>query len=94
MASGGSNVIEKVSFVSDGDATDVGDSTATQDGRASSMSETYGYTQGGSPSTNIIEKYSFASDANATDVGNLLVNVYLPAGAHDETHSWTAGGRG
>ena len=74
------NVIEKYSFTSDGNSTDVGDATSVGNfaSAAGHSSETYGYWAGGGPWAptggvhNIIEKYSYTTDANATDVGDLF----------------------
>ena len=78
-SSGSTNirVIEKVSFSSDGNSTNVGNVTARPSNTESpggSSSTTYGYSAGGGyPPSNIIDKYSFASDGDATDVGDLTL---------------------
>ena len=81
-----SNVIEKYSFSSDGNSTDVGDLSYVGGYRAGQSSQTYGYVTGG-PSTpsntwrrDEIEKYSFSSDGNSTDVGDLTQARYGAAG--------------
>ena len=84
-ASGGytganSDVIDKFSFSSDGNATDVGDLTVARYGAAGQSSSTYGYTSGGYANSNVIDKFSFSSDGNATDVGNLTVARHYVAG--------------
>jgi hypothetical protein len=73
---GGSNftdVIDRWSFASDGDATDVGDLTVGMGDSGGSSSTTHGYIFGGwnSTDTNKIEKYSYAASSNGTDVGDL-----------------------
>ena len=79
------NVIEKFTFATDGDATDVGDLTITTRWGASASSTTHGYSLGGyTPSPgyhNVIQKFSTSSDQNATDVGDLTVNRDLGVGA-------------
>ena len=78
-SSGSTNirVIEKVSFSSDGNSTNVGNVTARPSNTESpggTSSTTYGYSTGGAyPPSNIIDKYSFASDGDATDVGDLTL---------------------
>ena len=78
-SSGSTNirVIEKVSFSSDGNSTNVGNVTARPSNTESpggASSTTYGYSTGGAyPPSNIIDKYSFASDGDATDVGDLTL---------------------
>ena len=66
------NVIEKFSYATDGNATDVGDLLATATGKFGSASSTHGYASGGSQyggptGNNIIEKFSFSSDGNSVD---------------------------
>ena len=68
------NVIEKFAFVSDSDATDVGDCLDTFHSGSGQESQTYGYSSGGDNgpgSYNVIQKYSYSSDGNSTDVGDL-----------------------
>jgi hypothetical protein len=81
-----SNVIEKYSFATDGNSTDVGDLSYVGGYRAGQSSQTFGYITGG-PSTpsnterrDEIEKYSFSADGNSTDVGNLFMARYGAAG--------------
>ena len=74
----GRNQIDKFSFSSDGNATDVGDLTAARYDPEGTMSTASGYSSGGRNSTsyyNIIDKFPFASDGNSTDVGDLLHNA-------------------
>ena len=63
------NNIQKFSFTTDANATDVGDLTRNVAGASGQSSFTHGYTSGPS----IIDKFTFSSDANATDVGDLTV---------------------
>ena len=67
------NSIEKFSFTSDANATDVGDLTQGRYGPAGQSSTISGYTSGGSipANSNVIDKFPFATDGNATDVGDL-----------------------
>ena len=81
----GSNVIQKFSFSSDGNATDVGDLTYNSWWGSGSSSTTHGYHAGGyknPPSSpypistrNDIQKWPFSSDTNATDVGDLTYDA-------------------
>jgi hypothetical protein len=74
--------IDKFSFASDGDATDVGDTTLGRFNNSDSSSSTHGYTHGGwssitSALSDVIDKHSFSTDGNSTDVGNLTAaNAY------------------
>ena len=92
-----SNVIEKFSFTSDGNASDVGDLTVTRGGAAGQSSSTHGYSSGGagpsSPSAlNVIDKFSFSVDGNATDAGDLSQARYLVTGQTSSTHGYSSGG--
>jgi hypothetical protein len=86
-AAGNTNIIDKFSFSSDGNASDVGDLTLGVSRSAGQSSSDNGYLSGGqspslSPNTSdIINKFPFSSDSNATDVGDLtLARTYSPAG--------------
>ena len=96
------NIIEKFSFTSDGNATDVGDLLDLVDNGAGVASSTHGYTSGGYSVTpaptfydhkNLIEKYSFSSDGNSVDAGALRqINRYHHSASSD-THGYFTGGR-
>ena len=77
------NIIDKFAFASDGNATDVGDTTITNYVTAGNTSSTHGYNFGGynGPTTrDVIEKYSHTSDGNGSDVGDLTTARYGLAG--------------
>ena len=88
---GEQNIIEKWSFTSDGNASDVGDLTGAVHGNAGATSTTHGYRTGGhnafstssTTDVNIIDKFAFASDGNATDVGDLSSTWAYGAGANE-----------
>ena len=88
------NNIDKFSFTSDGNATDVADLTRNAGhGAAGQTSSTHGYVVGGraltsQPDTNIIEKYPFSVDANATDVGDLTTVARYTAGQSSANHGY------
>ena len=92
------NVIDKVSYTTDGNATDVGDlNTATWAGAAGS-SLTHGYIACGyghpAVTSNRIEKYAFASSANASQIGTMTAargNETL-GGSSSTTHGYAMGG--
>ena len=74
------NEIERVSFASDGNGTDIADLTQARVHGSGTNSTTHGYVHGGSTATsphpgpayvNTIDKYPFTSGSNATDVGDL-----------------------
>ena len=78
----GLNTIDKFSFASTSNGTDVGDLTQTRSRPAGQSSTASGYTSGGGNNTppssgvnqqNTIDKFPFSSDANATDVGDLTL---------------------
>jgi len=72
------NVIERISFTTDGNATDVGDMAATMGtygihAAAGAASATYGYTLGGqTPQYDTKEKFQMVASADSVDVGNLV----------------------
>jgi len=91
------NTIERFSFTSDGNATDVGDTTRAVEEPAGASSSTHGFVAGGgsnSPSgpQNVVDKFAFASSGNATDHGDITVARYYAVGAFSETHGYVAGG--
>ena len=83
-ASANSNVIDKFSFSSDGNSTDVGDLTVARYYACGQSSTTHGYCSGGTTghpaNQNIIDKFTFASNADATDAGDLTVARYNSSG--------------
>lgn len=83
------NVIDKFSFTSDANATDVGDLTQVRWAGAGQTSLTHGYFSGGiSPaSSDVIDKFPFSSDTNATDVGE-LPSSGSGAGQSSSTHGY------
>ena len=87
------NVINKYSFTSDGNATDVGDLTWATDGNACHSSTTHGYAATGDhPVTTNINKWSFASDGNAVSYGGVVVaGGWGTSGSYSTTHGYTWG---
>jgi hypothetical protein len=95
----GINTIQKYSFATDGNSTDVADSTTAhfQGSGHSDWTGGYGYKAGGYSTAhggrlNIIERYPFASDTNATDVGDLFTFTSDISGTSSLTHAYTQGG--
>ena len=94
-----SNVIQKYSFSTGGNASDVGDLTIARRALAAAGSSESGYgiaglSYPGSNYSNIIDKFPFAADGNGTDVGDLTQGRYFgaSAGAQSTTHAYCAGG--
>ena len=93
------NVIQRFTFASDGNASDVGDLTQDITQAAPSNSSTHGYAAGGStfPPTvvqDVIQKYAFGSSSNATDVGDLVEGRFEGASGNQSlTHGYKSGGR-
>ena len=92
-----SNVIEKMNFSTDANATDVGDLSIARNSFAGTSSSTEGFVGGGGdagtpPGANQIEKWSFASDANATSHGNLSREAYGVCGQSATSYGYTSGG--
>ena len=94
----GSNVIDKYPFVSDGNATDVGNLTTGRYYVSSQSSDVSGYTSGGQHPPNqgrTIDKFPFATDGNATLVGNLTTAAFgtdAAAGQSSAEYGYASGG--
>jgi hypothetical protein len=76
------DAIEKYSFTSDGNATDVANLSVARDGATGTQSKIYGFVSGGDSPTGhlMIDKHQFATTNDSTSVGNLLNNGWLGAG--------------
>tara|TARA_R110001583_G_C5624175_1_gene406488 strand:+ start:308 stop:1936 length:1629 start_codon:yes stop_codon:yes gene_type:complete len=89
------NVIDKFSFTSDGNATDVGDLSVNKNQHGSTSSDSHGYSSGDDSGSGkeVIDKFNFASGGNATDVGNLVLGRQNIASCTMSTsHGYSAGG--
>lgn len=94
--------IEKISFASDGDATNIGDvlSALLVTNASSQSSSTSGYISGGTthptlyPGTSHlnIQKFSFASDGNAVDVADLANESRATQGISSINYGYSVGG--
>ncbi len=93
-----SDVIEKFSFATDGNATDIANMTDHRYMLAGCSSTTHGYSIGGHATSgpvgyrDIIDKFSFATEADSIDVGNLIAVNGLCAGSSSTTHGYNHGG--
>jgi len=97
----GSNVvltdIERTSFTTDGNATDVGDITVgrQQPAGATDAIAKYGYMQGGqagSPYSTVIDRFLMTSGGTATNVGDVTEARRSRASSSSLTHGYMAGG--
>jgi len=88
------NIIDKFSFSSDGNASDVGDLTVSRQQAGGQSSSTHGYTSGGNTGSvsNVIDKFSFTTDGNATDVGDITVSRNYSSGQSSSTHGYQSAG--
>lgn len=89
-----SSVIDKFSFTSDGNSTNMGNLTIAKGYATGNSSSENGYAAGGNPSTNVIDKFPFASDGNAIDVGDLTAASYGGAGQSSSENGYISGGFG
>ena len=90
-----SNAIDKFSFSSDGNASDVGDLTVNRNRPSGQSSSSHGYTSGGNDGTtyyNTIDKFNFSSDGNATDVGDIVGLKGGLAGQSSSINGYSSGG--
>ena len=95
--SSSANLINKYSYISDGNGTDVGDLSVRRGWTAGQRSITHGYvaggeTGGGTPYLDIIDKLPFATDGTATDVGNLATGTEHNIGCSSSTHGYSTMG--
>ena len=88
--------IQRWSFTSDGDATDVGDQSVQRNSYSASSSVTHGYCTGGDPAgnSNVIDKFQFTVGGTMTDVGTLTVGRHYSSGMSSDGYGWCAGGAG
>ena len=90
------DIIEKFSFTSDANATDVGNLLGGTYGPAGNSSSTHGYASGGrdpvNAYSNVIQKFSFTVDENATDVGDLTTTINLACGNSSEFYGYVSTG--
>ena len=89
-----SNVIQKYSYSSDGNATDHGDLTVARSDAGGHSSANHGYTSGGDSSgmSDVIDKFAFASSENASDVGNLTQTRDSVASHSSGEYGYTSAG--
>ena len=95
---GSNGNVERFSFTSSGNSSDVADlATACHYNYSSCNTGTAGYVKGGvsyppSADEGDIQKFIFSSEANCTDVGDLLLDGEGRTGSSSGTHGYTAGG--
>ena len=77
-----SEVIQKYSFTSDGNATDVANLSQARDAATGTQSKTYSYVSAGWDPTGhlMIDKHQFATTNDSTTVGDLANKGYLGSG--------------
>ena len=88
--------IEKFSFSTDGNSSDVGDLSLQRKMPSGHCSFTHGYCAGGKSGgvdRNTIDKWSFATDADATDVADLTRSIgNIGGGVQSHTYGYSCGG--
>ena len=82
-----SNIIDKYSYTSDGNATDVGDLLGARTMSISSSTTTHGFSLGSYP-TGYAEKYSHVSDGNSTQIPGLSTPAYFGSGNTTDTNHY------
>jgi hypothetical protein len=86
--------IDRVSFASDGNATNVGNILVAGGERTGCSSPTHGYCAGGYPpggNSNVIERMSFSAEGNTADVGDLTSTRRDLGSCSSETHCYWMG---
>jgi len=90
---GFNNKVDKISFTSDGNSTDVANLTENKKRATATPSNTHGYTAGNySPSGNVIEKMAYASDSDGTDVGDLVTARGRASSQASSTNGYVSSG--
>ena len=92
--------IEKISFTTDGNATDVADILFNQRHARGHSSPTHGFVSGGSfppvdtagSESDVIQRFPFASDADAVDWADLTAARLSTSTASSYSHGFTLGG--
>ena len=93
-----SDMVEKFSFTSDSNSTDVGNLTQTQYDALGGKSATYVYKAGGRQNgsntgrLDSIERTSISSGGNAVDVGNMTEQTNRPSGGASAQNFYMMGG--
>ena len=92
----GNNMIQKFSFTSDGNASDVSDLTVARGRMSGTSSSQHGYIAGGQApaNSNVVDRFTFATEGNAVDVGDLLYTVESTASHSDGDFGYISGGYG
>jgi hypothetical protein len=89
------NVIDRYSFATDGNAVDVGDTNTIDQERGASSDITGGYSYVfAGDGQNAIERHQNAVSASGADVGNLTNAIRLPSSSESSTHGYRGGGWG
>ena len=93
-AASANNVIQRFSFSTDGNATNVGTLLASIGYVSGQSSNTHGYTSaGGTPAlSNVIQKWSYSSSTTAVDHGDLTHTMSAPSGHSSATDGFTTAG--
>ena len=91
------NTIDKVSYTSDGNATDAGNLRYGMQGAGSCADSTHGYVCGGStppgaPYYNEITKFQFSTDGDCVDLADLTNSPESTTGVNGSTHGYICGG--
>jgi hypothetical protein len=96
-AAGYTTQVDKFSFISDVNATVVGNLTQGRKGPTGQSSPTHGYSSGGlktppTAASNVIDRFPFSSDVDATDAGDMSVGRQYPSGQSSEINGYVSSG--
>ena len=85
--------VNKYSFTSDGNATDVATVTVSRNTWVGFTAETHGYLAGGDGGGgNVIDRIEYASDSSMSDVGDMITARRSSGGSNNETYGYIHGG--
>ena len=93
-SAGAVNTIEKFSFTSDGNASDIADLSTVNSQNAGQSSSSNGYSSGGfsGGALTTIDKFPFSTDTNATNVAALSIARNFCEGQSSSENGYTSGG--
>ena len=92
---GPSGIVQKISFTSDGNSTNVASTTQSRDTWAGCTGETHGYLAAGyagGTTYNIIDRLAYAADSSMSDVGDLIAAKRSVGASNSQTYGYIHGG--
>ena len=92
---GPAGIVQKISFTSDGNSTNVASTTQSRDTWGGCAGDTHGYLAGGysgGSHYNVIDKIEYAADSSMSDVGDLTSHKRSCGASNSQTYGYIHGG--